>query len=129
MSKLHQKVYDEFMDLPEFIGIAYRAETGFSNRDATVKDVIDFECNELENHEDFAHLSVWIRSALAGVPAYYAKWVTKTEDEALPYGEPDEIFYSEPGVVLAEDGDGGYLVLENEGVHMLVDALKEKLKK
>ncbi len=114
-------------------GKAYRSETQNMGipEDATAADIINFEKDELGNEQDFAHLTSEQMDALKKRPASDLVWVASSKEKAASYGQEDlgaELTpadieqvsdYTEDvkgGEIIAEDGDGGYLVLKPEAV-------------
>lgn len=107
----------------KYQGTAWRSETsnmGISSK-ATAQDVLDFEADELENNtrEQAEKLGI-------DLSKYSAKdviWVSPNKEKAQEYGTDmstgevfnpaEEVKLSPNNIVLAEDGDGGYLVLQN----------------
>lgn len=102
--------------LPKFEGKAYRAETGFiQDKGTTAADVVKFEEEELGNFEDFKHLTPEVKSELAKYPAKDIAWITKNKEDAETYGVVDEVYdLGKNPKIIAEDGDGGYLVLKDK---------------
>lgn len=102
--------------LPIFNESAYRSDTGYSHGPKdTAADVINFESDELGNVSDFEHLTPEILAELKKYPAKRIKWVTKNEKDASRYGSPENISDRvKGGRIIAEDGDGGYLILTPE---------------
>jgi len=98
----------------QFSGKAYRVDSMFTNRNATAGDVVRYERDELENVDDFAHITDEKLAELDKYPARNIVWVTKTFEDAKRYStEPDFSDIDEfdlTGEIIAEDGDGGYLV-------------------
>ena len=91
-------------------GKAYRVETGFTHEaGATAADVVRYEQDELGNDLSADEETL---SMLAGFPATATKWVTQTKEEATRYGEEVSEIDVEGWKVVAEDGDGGFLVLD-----------------
>jgi len=115
---------EEFVDnqnIPKFEDVAYRAETGFTPRGSAF-DVVQFERDELGNKEDFAHLSENFVERLKNIQARDVVWVTKTKKVASRYGIADKVFdLGENPRIIAEDGDGGFLILKSKGVQQLTD--------
>lgn len=95
----------------QFKGKAFRAETGFTQeRGTTAADVIRHE--QEAGNEDI-QVSVELMKELEKLPAGRVIWVTKTKKEALRYGnEVSEEEIGKGAQILAEDGDGGFLVLK-----------------
>jgi tRNA nucleotidyltransferase/poly(A) polymerase/2'-5' RNA ligase len=110
----------------QFSGKAYRVDSMFSNKDATAGDVVRYERDELENVDDFAHITDKKLAELDKYPAKKIIWVTKTFEDAKRYSnEPDFSDIDEfdlSGEVIGEDGDGGYLVLIKNNVSEEIDA-------
>lgn len=98
--------------LPAFTGAAWRAETGLLVRGKTALEVVEFEESELGNVEDFKHLTPELRQMLATLPASAVVWVTRSRKDAARYGEPERIDLGPAPMVLAADGDGGFLILK-----------------
>ena len=118
-----------------YSGKAYRVDSGFwHERGTTAGDVVRFERDELENIDDFAHITDEKLAELDKYPAKNVVWVTKTYEDAKRYStEPDFSDIDEfdlTGEILGEDGDGGYLVFMkntlNESQLMSLDDLPFK---
>ncbi len=103
-------------DLPKFEGTGYRADTGFSQDPGTTAyDVVKFESDDSGNIKDFEHLGEGVLETLKGIPAKDVVWVTKDKAVAATYGEVDEVYdLGDNPKILAEDGDGGFLVLKDK---------------
>ena len=117
------KTFDEFVEttLPKFTDTAYRSDTGYVHgRRDTALDVIKFESEELGNAGDFVNIPPRFKDALRDVSAKDVVWVTKTQEDAARYGTPDKIYdLGDTPLVLAQDGDGGFLLLKSSGVQKL----------
>lgn len=96
--------------LPEFSGPAFRVETGFKqDPGTTAADVVRHEQSELGNK---LGVSKEVIESLEGTPSSELVWVTRTEQDARRYGDEVGSVEVSPGArVLAEDGDGGVLIL------------------
>ncbi len=92
-----------------FIGKAYRAESGLVIRGETAEDIVNFEARELGNI-DICEQVRSLRINLSGIKERDVVWVTKTPEDALKYGIPEEYPLPKGSIILATDGDGGYLV-------------------
>ncbi len=115
LSKIVEDVIYNFVNENEiFSGKAYRVESYLMIGGKTAGDVVRYERDELENVDDFAHITDEKLAELDKYPARNIIWVTKTFEDAKRYSnEPDFSDISEfdlTGEVIAEDGDGGYLV-------------------
>ena len=96
--------------LPEWQGKAYRSETGYTHgRETTAADVTRYEQEELGNK---LGISKEVVAELENRPATDVVWVTKTKRAASRYGTPIEHDLPVGSKILAEDGDGGYLILK-----------------
>lgn len=93
----------------EISGIVYRAETGFK-AEGTAADVVAFEVEEHGN-VDIGEMAAKTGIDLSKYPASDIVWVTKTAKDAERYGEPEEYTLPKGSQIIAEDGEGGYLVL------------------
>ena len=100
--------------LPAFTGAAWRADTGLLLRGSTALSVIAFEEQELGNAADFAHLDRAQRAELAAMKSDQIVWVTRVRRAAARYGDPERIDLGENARIVAEDGDGGFLVLRGD---------------
>jgi len=113
----------------EYKGGAYRSPTQNMGipRGATAADVIRFESEELGNKQGFAHLTPEKLAELEKRPAGDLVWVSPDKKTAATYGQEDigaettdadiervSDFTGDVagGEIIAEDGDGGYLVLK-----------------
>lgn len=102
----------------------YRYETGYTNtRDTTALDVVNFEANELGNEDvGVTALNVAIANSidLEKIPATEVTWFALTPAIARRYQSEgdnspiDKYILSGSAIVLAEDGDGGFLVWDKE---------------
>jgi hypothetical protein len=111
------EVEREINKLPIYHGRAWRVhyESMDIPRSATAADVIRFEREELGNEDNVSP------EALAALDHYRAKdtlWVTKKREDAAEYlseGRPKSDIQEFPevdgGRIIADDGQGGYLVL------------------
>lgn len=96
---------------PGWDGVAYRAETGYANeKTSTAADVIRYEQQVLGNKLGVSDKAL---SELGNRPATDLVWVTKTKEAAEHYGTPNEYKLPRGSTIIAEDGDGGYLVLKS----------------
>lgn len=91
----------------------YRADSGFTPpRGATAADVVLFEQNEYGNDDVMAITPEKIEE-LRAYPASALKWVTKKRRDAARYGDnAEEVKFTDPEILTADDGDGGHLVLD-----------------
>jgi|GEM_PF-255469 len=115
LSKIVEDVIYNFVNENEiFSGKAYRVESNLLIGGKTAGDVVRYERDELENVDDFAHITDEKLAELDKYPARNIVWVTKTFEDAKRYStEPDFSDIDEfdlTGEIIAEDGDGGYLV-------------------
>lgn len=69
-------------------------------------DVIAFEEQKLGNTADFAHLA-----PLAKIGSSDVVWVARKRSAAARYGDVRPVDIGKHARVIAEDGDGGLLVL------------------
>lgn len=74
-------------------------------------DVIAFEEQKLGNTADFAHLAPLARAALAKIGSSDVVWVARKRSAAARYGDVRPVDIGKHARVIAEDGDGGLLVL------------------
>jgi hypothetical protein len=102
-------------------GKAWRSPTGYQHdSDTTAGDVVRYEQEELGNN-----LSVTLDTLkyLDEYPATSLIWVTRKISFADKYGNPKEVQLSIYTEIIAEDGEGGYLVLDprnkSESVELL----------
>jgi hypothetical protein len=88
--------------------ITYRAYTGYTHsKGVTAADVIRYERDTLGNRIDIPDR---LLDSLENDPAEAVIWVTYREEDALRYGtEIEEIDIPSDALLIAEDGDGGYL--------------------
>lgn len=94
----------------ESIGRAYRSYTGYKHeKGQTAADVVRYEQETLGNKLGVPAKTI---SELENRPATDVVWVTKTKEAADRYGEGVEYEIPSGSKILAEDGDGGYLVLK-----------------
>lgn len=96
----------------------YRVDSGFSPpRGTTALDVINFEANENGNTEEMQGALAIAKQHgidLSKHPASKVMWVTKTPEHASRYGDEIDTYELNNPIVLADDGDNGYLVFLNE---------------
>ncbi len=93
-----------------FLGPAWRAETGYRHSVAdTAADVVNYEQNELGNPLGVPAETV---AELHNRPAGDLVWVTRTRKAAGRYGYPEKYLLPAGSKAIAEDGDGGFLVLK-----------------
>lgn len=87
----------------------WRAETGFKHgRGTTAEDVVDYEIEELGND-----LRLRIdKSYLKSFPASQILWVGKKASDVRKYGTPYQVNLSGQEIIVGDDGEGGYLVLD-----------------
>jgi hypothetical protein len=91
-----------------WVGKAYRSASGYSHeKGATAGDVVRYEQDELGN--DYGITKEGLRE-LDKHPARDLIWVTKKKSDARRYGDPN-LINVEGWRIVAEDGDGGFLVL------------------
>jgi len=112
-----KKLNESLRDLPVWNGIGYRVPSGFRERNATAADVIKFEMEEHGNVEEYQHLDKQTMEELNKYSFDDIVWVTKTKKDATRYGNIEDIesIQITNGRLIAEDGDGGYLVLITNG--------------
>jgi len=97
-------------------GIGYRVDSGYWHKKGlTAKDVVDYEADESDN-EDAQAGRVKMQEMgidLSKYPANDIIWVCKTKTAARRYGQWKDIesIPIKNGIIVSEDGDGGYLVL------------------
>jgi hypothetical protein len=100
-------------------GTFYRVDTGMTqSRNATAKDIVDFEADELGN-EDVQIGREKAKELGIDLSQYSHKdivWVTKSKEDAERYGAPEDVqeVPIENGTIIAEDGDGGFLILKDK---------------
>lgn len=86
----------------------YRVPSGFKPS-GTAADVVRYETEELGNN---LNISPEKLKELEKYPASSLTWVTKTPEEAARYGGPEEHKVFGNHEIIAEDGDGGYLLFQ-----------------
>jgi len=96
-------------------GEAYRAETGYKHdAGTTAADVIRYEQDVLGNDYGITPEELKV---LELYPADDVVWVTRTKEDAARYGDSIEDVVEheipEGSTIIAEDGEGGFLVLKN----------------
>ena len=95
--------------LPVFSGPAYSADTGYEHdRRATAADVVRYEIEELGNQHQVAPE---VMDELGRIPARKLIWVTTKKSHARRYGKPEQIQLPTNSRIIANDPDGGFLVL------------------
>ncbi len=90
--------------------LVWRVDTGLSKAGLSAGDIAHFEQDELGNDlgippEDLAWLDA--------IPGKRPVWTCARQSDARRYGSHLESFFA-TGIVLAEDGDGGSLILLSE---------------
>lgn len=94
----------------KFEGKAFRADTGFTHeKGATAADVVRYEQEELGNKLNVSDETL---KDLGQYPASKVVWVAKEKSDAMRYGEEISEVDVEGWKIIAEDGDGGFLVLD-----------------
>jgi hypothetical protein len=97
-----------------FVGKAFRAESGLLVKGKTAQDIVDFEACELGN-ADIKQQAEALGINLSAIPETDVVWVTKSLKEAEWYGEhAAEVDLPAHAFVLAEDGEGGFLVYRGD---------------
>jgi hypothetical protein len=105
----------------KFTSKAYRGDPWTAGGGNTVKEVIDFEADELGNEEvreNAERVAKELGIDLSKVPAWHVNWVTYKKEDAEDYGNVYEFEMDEDNIVLTEDGGGGYLVLDHLSEHI-----------
>ena len=100
----------------KFEGEAYRAESGLLTKGKTAQEIVDFEAKELGNidvKEKAEELAKKLGIELKNIPEKDVIWVADTLEKAQDYGKAEKVEITKDNVILAEDGDGGYLLLNN----------------
>jgi len=96
-----------------FIGPGFRVETNLVVKGKTAKEIIDFEADELGN-EDIRTQANSLGLDLKNIPEKDVIWVTKNQKNAKDYGEEvDQVELGPNPLILATDGQGGYLIVKN----------------
>jgi len=89
--------------------VVWRAESGFCHEARTsAADVIRYEQDELGNPLGIAPALI---AELETFPASSLLWVTFKRFGAARYGKPERVKIDGQAFVIAEDGDGGFLIL------------------
>jgi hypothetical protein len=89
--------------------VVWRAESGFCHEaDTTAAAVIRYEQDELANALGITAAFI---AELQNYSASSLLWVTFTRHDAARYGEPERIIIAGQVFVIAEDGEGGFLIL------------------
>jgi len=113
-------------------GEAYRAESGLLAKGKTAQEIVDFEAKELGNVDvkgKAEELAKELGIELKNVSERDIVWVANTLEKAQDYGEDAEkVEISKDNIILAEDGDGGFLILQNVDKYKKAPVLKEKVK-
>lgn len=107
-------------------GKAFRSPTGYRHgNDVTAGDVVRYEQDELGNDYGLGEQEL---NYLDKFPATQIMWVTRTKSPAKRYGSPRDINV-EGWRIVAEDGDGGYLVLNDRPNEEFLTTLPSKYRK
>jgi hypothetical protein len=94
-------------------GKAYRSDTGYEHPPGlSAMDVLNFEADELGNDTRDQALRTGID--FSKILAKNIVWVTRSKAVARDYGEPEQVNV-EGYTVVAEDRDGGYLLVNTRG--------------
>ena len=89
--------------------VAWRADSGFRHDAATsAADVIRYEQDELGNP---LGITAALILELENYSAASLVWVTFQRHDAARYGKPERVKIDGQAYVIAEDGDGGFLIL------------------
>ena len=118
----------------KFIGEAYRAESGLLTKGKNAQEIVDFEAEELGNidvKEKAEELAKKLGIELKNISERDVVWVADTLEKAQDYGKAEKVEITKDNIILAEDGDGGYLVLQNADKYTKVEVKvepKEELK-
>jgi len=118
-------MYESVAELPEFVGTAWRAESGYSqDPGTTVADIIRFEREELGN--EYPDISDELLQNLDHYSASDAVWVNHRRKDCLWYlseGESEEavgrVHLPKGSKIITPDYCGGYLVLRGLAEPML----------
>ncbi len=110
-------MYESVAELPEFVGTAWRAESGYWHAPGTtVADIIRFEREELGN--EYPDISDKLLQNLDHYSASAAVWINRRRKDCLRYlseGESEEavgrVHLPKGSKIIAPDYCGGYLVL------------------
>jgi len=117
--------YRSVAELPEFVGTAWRAESGYWHAPrTTVADIIRFEQEELGN--EYPDVSGQLLKDLDRFSASDAIWVNRRRKDCLTYlseGESEEaigrVHLPEGSKIITPDYCGGFLVLRGLAKPML----------
>jgi hypothetical protein len=105
------KLDENTHDFKDYEGIMWHVDTGYSHdRNTTAGDVVRFERDEYSNNYGITDEQL---KELDKYSARQISWYTINKKDALHYGRNPEK-HNVNGKIIAEDGDGGYLVLEGE---------------
>jgi hypothetical protein len=99
----------EFKSGDVWKGPAYRAESGLIIKGETAQDIVNFESYELGN-TDIKQQAESLKIDLSKIQEKNVVWVTQKKDDAKYYGEPELYHIPKNSIVLATDGEGGYLI-------------------
>lgn len=89
--------------------VVWRADSGFRHDAGTsAADVVRYERDELGNA---LGITAALISELENYPAASLAWVTFKRHDAARYGKPERVKIDCQAYVIAEDGDGGFLIL------------------
>ena len=96
-----------------YSGKAYRVGEWTAINGQTVADLLHFEEEELGNRLEDMQVNRNLLTDLEKYPARKARWVTLRIAGVLHYGSRDEVdtYELEDAIVVANDGDGGFLIL------------------
>lgn len=92
-------------------GTLYRSPSGYThNKRTTIRDVLDFERDELGNDDQLPNIPQYILTQ----PASYCTWVALDAETAGEYNTPNDVLEIEVvrAVIIASDGCGGLLIYQ-----------------
>lgn len=103
--------------LRRWAGAGYRVETGYvHDKNMTAYHVMKYESVDMGNNYEF-DLPSGTMNELKKYPASQLVWVCRKKEDALRYGGASDIIVIEDihnGYILADDLDGGYLILKDK---------------
>lgn len=119
LDKMGVKIFDNPPVGAKWAGPAWRAESGFTHeRGATALDVVNFEAEDLGN-EDTRKQALSTGIDLSKIPADDVVWVGEKKSVVSQYTAEGRVPVTKVdlpkhAVVLADDGEGGYLVYRGD---------------
>jgi hypothetical protein len=102
--------------LPRWKGQAYRADSGYSSTQTAGDEATEF-LDQQDQLEPWHKTLLLLIPFLRRIPSREMYWVTKKRADAIPYatryGAEIDRFNLPYAVIVGDDGEGGYLIVED----------------